>query len=146
MRMNPGRTPATLVLVATALLSAACSSNGGSNDSPTVGAPSPAPTGRCATLTNLMRVEQVIIVDLQAGRLTDASAEPTITGINGKLAQAAEQAGRSSVLGIALTQLTTANGTLSQALNQSVPAANLGSLTGTINQDITNVENNCHDS
>ena len=145
MRMSPGRTPATIVLVATGLLSAACSSNG-SNDSPTVAAPSAAPTGRCATLTNLMRVEQVILIDLQAGRLTDAAAEPTITGLNGKLAQAAEQAGRSSALGIALTQLTTANGTLSQSLNQSVPAANLGSLTGTINQDITNVESNCHDS
>jgi hypothetical protein len=135
---------ALIVAAATTFGAAACSSSG-SSDSPVVStSPSPAPTGGCGALTNLMRVEQVVIHDLQVGRVSGPTAEATITGVNGQLAHAAEQAGRTSILGIALTQLVSENGTLSQALNQSVPVGNLNTVIGSINQDITNVENNCH--
>lgn len=136
------RNVATILATATAFACVGCSSNG-SNDSPTV-SPSPPPTGGCAAIKNLMQVEQVVIHDLQVGKVNDATAEATITGVNAQLSKSAEEAGSTSILGITLTQLVQANGTMSQALNQSVPVANLDSLIGRINQDVTNVENNCH--
>ena len=105
---------------------------------------SSAPTGGCGVLSDLMHTEQAAIQDLQDGKISGPQAEATITGANGQLAQAAEQAGRNSILGIALTQLVSENGTMAEALNQSVPVANLGSVIGSINQDISNVEANCH--
>lgn len=137
------RNVATILATLTAFACVGCSSNGSKDSSTVSPSPSPPPTGGCAALKNLMQVEQVVIHDLQVGRVNDSTAEATITGVNGQLAKAAEEAGSTSVLGITLTELVQANGTMSQALNQSVPVANLDSLIGRINQDISNVESNC---
>jgi len=144
MRTRRSRAAAAIVVAVTAFGCAACSSGAKTGSSTVSPPPSPPPTGGCSALKNLMQVELVVIDDLQAGKVTEPSAEEAISGVTAKLAQADEQAGRTSILGIALEQLVSANGTFSQALNQNVPVANLDSLIGTINQDVTNVENNCH--
>jgi hypothetical protein len=118
--------------------------------SPTVAAipnPTQASTllaGPCGQLTALLTAEQSAIQALRSGAVSGQVGEGSITGINGELAHAVEAYGRSSALGIAITQLVSENGTLSAALNQSVPVANLGLVFGSIAQDIANIENNCH--
>jgi hypothetical protein len=116
--------------------------------SPTLaGIPTQASTllaGPCGQLTVLLTAEQSAIQALRSGAVSGQVGEGSITGINGELAHAVEAYGRSSVLGIAITQLVSENGTLSAALNQSVPVANLGLVFGSIAQDISNIENNCH--
>jgi hypothetical protein len=100
--------------------------------------------GPCGQLTALINAEQSAIQALRSGAVSGQVGEGSITGINGELAHAIEAYGRSSALGIVLTQLVSENGTLSAALNQGVPVANLGLVFGSIAQDITNIENNCH--
>lgn len=134
-------------LVATAALASGCSSGGAKhptlNGVPPGALSSPQPAA-CGQLSDLMGAEQSTIRDLQSGKVSDEVAEGTITGVDGQLAQASEHAGRASIIGITIQQLVSANGTFAVALNQSVPVANLSELIGTIQQDITNVKNNCH--
>jgi len=140
------------VVVATSAAAVGCSSSGSTTTPPPNPGPqgvSPtdqttSPAGGCGVLSDLMRTEQTAIQDLQAGKISGPAAEATITGVNGQLARAVEAAGRNSILGIALTQLVSENGTMAEALNQSVPVANLGEVIGSINQDVSNVEANCH--
>jgi hypothetical protein len=98
----------------------------------------------CPQVAHLLTAEQSAIRGLRNGSQSEPAAESTITGINGRLAQAYEDAGRSSILGITIEQLVSENGLLSEALDQSIPVANLGSVFSTVQQDITNIQGNCH--
>jgi hypothetical protein len=142
-RVSGGRARVALAsLLVVALGAAACGSTktGGSGG----GTTTTRPTGGCGRVSTLMSDEQSAIHSLQSGSESETTAESTITGINGQLAQADQEAGQTSILGIALEQLVSENGLLSEALDQSVPVGNLGTVFNTVDQDISNVQANCH--
>lgn len=104
--------------------------------------PAPSPTG-CQQVSTLLNEEQSTIQGLQSGSVSEVTAESTVTGTNGILAQDQQEAGSNSILGVTLEQLVSENGLFSEALDQSVPVSNLGVLFNTVNQDIANVRTNC---